>query len=603
MSQGNADDHALVVRVLESMSEALVMLDRSWRYTYVNQRAGALLGRAPRDLVGRHIWTEFPDGVGEPFHRAYEASMADLLPRQIEAFYAPRNRWYENRICPSEDGLAIFFSDVTERRLAELAERNLAAARDQAERMAHLGFWRWDVVSNHVTWSDELYRIYGTSPDEFGASYEGYLSRVHPDDRERVQGILTGALRDRRAASFGERIVRPGGEVRYLHSWAAVSVDELGVAREMFGTCLDLTELVETAADLRRNEAWLFRALAAARVGLWDWDRASGRIQWSPGFEALYGVTSERFGSSYDDALARVAEEDRAAVKASLDAALASGTEFRVEHRVRWPDGTVRWVASHGTIERDAGGQAARMSGSVVDITALKEAHEERERAREALLHTQKLDAIGRLAAGVAHDIKNFLSIVDMSSIALSQRVGDEPTLVELVTNIHLASARAAALTRQLLTLGAQQAPQLAELDLAEVIGTMTPLLRAAVPPSVVLETRYEPAPAFVDRHQVEQLVVNLVMNARDAMPEGGTLAIATATAGDEVSLEVRDTGAGMTPDVQARIFEPFYTTREHGTGVGMATVRDLVAQSRGRIDVTSAPGAGTTVRVVLPRA
>lgn len=603
MSQGNADDHALVVRVLERMSEALVMLDRSWRFTYVNQSAGALLGRAPSDLVGRHIWTELSDAVGEPFRRAYEASMADLQPRQIEAFYAPRNRWYESRICPSEDGLAILLSDVTERRLAELAERNLAAARDQAERMAHLGFWRWDVLSNRVTWSDELYRIYGTSPDGFGASFEGYLSRVHSDDRERVRGVLTGALRDRVAASFGERIVRPGGEVRYLHSWAAVSVDELGVAREMFGTCLDLTELVETAAELRRSEAWLYRALAAARVGLWDWDRASGRVRWSPGFEALYGVTSERFGSSYDDALARVAEEDRAAVKASLDAALASGSEFRVEHRVRWPDGTVRWVASHGTIERDEGGQASRMSGSVVDITALKEAHEERERAREALLHTQKLDAIGRLAAGVAHDIKNFLSIVDMSSIALSQRVGGDPTLVELVTNIHLASARAAALTRQLLTLGAQQAPQLAELDLAEVIGAMTPLLRAAVPPSVVLETRFAPAPAFVDRRQVEQLVVNLVMNARDAMPEGGTLAIATATAGDEVSLEVRDTGTGMTPDVQARIFEPFFTTREHGSGVGMATVRDLVAQSRGRIDVTSAPGAGTTVRVVLPSA
>ncbi len=158
------------------------------------------------------------------------------------------------------------------------------------------------------------------------------------------------------------------------------------------------------------------------------------------------------------------------------------------------------------------------MSGSVVDITALKEPRE-RERAREALLHTQKLDAIGRLAAGVAHDIKNFLSIVDMSSVALSQRVGDEPTLVELVTNIHLASARAAALTRQLLTLGGPQAPQLAELDLAEVIGAMTPLLRAAVPPSVVLETRFEPAPVFVGRHQIEQLVVNLVMNARDAMP------------------------------------------------------------------------------------
>jgi PAS domain S-box-containing protein len=603
MSQSISDDQALVVRVLENMSDACVILDRSWRYTYVNQRAGALFGRDPKTLVGKHIWTEFPEGVGQPFHLAYEASMADQQPRHIEAFYPPRNRWYENRICPSEDGLAIFFSDVTERRLAESAERNLAAAREQAERMAHLGFWRWDFVSDRVTWSDELYRIYAIRPAEFGASFEAYLSLVHPDDRERVRKNLSAALRDRRATSFAERILRPGGEVRYLHSWAAVSVDELGVAQEMFGTCLDLTELVETAAELRRTEAWLARALSAARVGLWDWDRSTGQVQWSPGFEALFGVSAESFGSSYDDAIARVAEEDRAAVKAGIDAALKSGSGFRIEHRVRWPDGTVRWVASHGTIERDAAGVSTRMSGSVVDITALKEAQEERERAREALLHTQKLDAIGRLAAGVAHDIKNFLSIVDMSSVALSQRVGDDPMLVELVSNIHQASARAATLTRQLLTLGGQQAPALSELDLAEVIGSMTPLLRAAVPPSVSLETRFDPAPVFGDRHQIEQLIVNLVMNARDAMPEGGTLTIATATDGDEVSMEVRDTGTGMTPDVQARIFEPFYTTREHGSGVGMATVRDLVAQSRGRIDVTSAVGAGTTVQVILPRA
>jgi len=603
MSQGSPDDPALVVRVLENMSDALVLLDRSWRFTYVNQRAGDILGRAPGDLLGRHLWSEFPEVVGHSFQQAYEASMADLQPRQIEAFFPPRNRWYENRICPTEEGLAIFFSDVTERRLAEIAERNLAAAREQAERMAHLGFWRWELISNHVTWSDELYRIYGISPVQFGASFEGYLTRVHPDDRERVQGILSNALSDRGSASFGERIVRPGGEIRYLHSWAAVSVDEQGVAREMFGTCLDLTEVVETAADLRRSEAWLARALAAARVGLWDWDRASGQVQWSPGFGALYGLASESLDSSYEGALARVAEEDRAAVKASIDAAVASGSAYRVEHRVRWPDGTVRWVASQGTVQRGVGGQVERMSGSVVDITALKEAREEHERAREALLHAQKLDAIGRLSAGVAHDIKNFLTIVDVSSVALSQRVGDDPTVVELVTNIHLASARAAALTRQLLTLGGQQAPQLAELDLAEVIAAMTPLLRAAVPPSVVLETRFEPAPAFVDRHQIEQLVVNLVLNARDAMPEGGTLAISTATACDEVSIEIRDTGMGMTPEVQARIFEPFYSTREHGTGVGLATVRDLVAQSRGRIDVTSAPGAGTTVQVVLPKA
>ncbi|OOG66070.1 bifunctional diguanylate cyclase/phosphodiesterase [Rhodanobacter sp. B04] len=228
-------------QIFDRITDAYVALDRDWRYTYLNAKACEFLGRPAEELIGRHIWTEFPEGVDQPLQRAYEQAMAEQRPIQLEAFYPP-NRWFENRIYPSANGLTIHFLDITERKQAEQALQQHQRMLDQAQQVAHIGSWEWDIAGNRVTWSAELYRIYGVTPTRHAATLQAYLALVHPQDRARVQGIVEQALRDRQPFEFEERIVRADGDERALLSRGTVDVDETGRAIRMLGACQDITE-------------------------------------------------------------------------------------------------------------------------------------------------------------------------------------------------------------------------------------------------------------------------------------------------------------------------------------------------------------------------
>src|SRR5690348_1964731 len=229
------------LHVFERVTDACVALDRSWRYTYLNAQACALLGRHAEELVGKQIWTEFPESAGPLFRQACEQAMAEQRPRTIEAWYPPHERWFENHIYPSADGLTIYFQDVTARKQAEQQLRQQQRLLDQAQQLAGVGSWSWEVAANQVSWSSELYRIYGIDPATHAATFEAYLERVHPDDRERVRGVVEHALRCGGTFEFEERIVRPDGDERVLHSRGVVEADAAGRAVRMLGACQDIT--------------------------------------------------------------------------------------------------------------------------------------------------------------------------------------------------------------------------------------------------------------------------------------------------------------------------------------------------------------------------
>ncbi|GGY33553.1 hypothetical protein GCM10008098_28610 [Rhodanobacter panaciterrae] len=233
-------------QVFERITDAYVALDCEWRYTFLNAKACEFFGRRAEELIGRHIWTEFPEGVDQPFQRAYEQAMAEQRMIQIEAFYPPYNRWFENRIYPSLNGLTIYFRDITERKQAEQMLQQQQRMLDQAQQVAHLGSWEWDIASNRVTWSTELYRIYGVTPEQYAATFEAYLALVHPLDRARVQQVIELAANNHQPFEFEECIVRTDGSERSLLSRGAVDVDETGRAVRMLGACQDITERKRT---------------------------------------------------------------------------------------------------------------------------------------------------------------------------------------------------------------------------------------------------------------------------------------------------------------------------------------------------------------------
>jgi two-component system cell cycle sensor histidine kinase/response regulator CckA len=368
------------------------------------------------------------------------------------------------------------------------------------------------------------------------------------------------------------------------------------------------TEALRTAEERTRF------ALEAAGVGIWDMDYTTGVLRWSEILESQYGLKPGTFGGTFDAFIDRVYPDDRESLLETVRTAMKAGSDFSTLHRSLWPNGTVRWLNGAGRIWLGAHGEPLRGLGISLDVT-------ERRTLEAQYLQAQKMEAIGRLAGGVAHDFNNLLTaILGYCELLLADFDPDDRRLAD-IGEIQKAGRSAARLTRQLLAFSRKEIVKPTLLDLNAVVFDMRAMLVRLIGEDVKVLLDFGPEVAFVkaDRGQVEQILMNLALNARDAMPRGGTLTIATANveldeqhATTHVSLQpapsvlltMTDTGTGMTPEVRARLFEPFFTTKEpgRGTGLGLATVHGIVTQSGGIVSVDSEVGKGTVFKVYFPR-
>jgi PAS domain S-box-containing protein len=471
-----------LTRVLEATSDGFVALDADWRYTYVNAHAARMFNRDPASLIGKHIWTEFPEGVGQPFHLEYERAVREGTPRQIEAYYPPYGRWFENRIFPYEGGLAIFFQDVTRRRTAE----------------------------DRLRESEQRYRS---------------LFDHHPD-----------------------AIYSFDAEGRFISANAAC--------------------------------------------------------------EGLTGYTiDELIGKPFAPL---VVPEDRARATKYFEAAMA-GAAMSYEESIVHKSGR-RIDIAITKLPIIVAGKVVGIYGIAKDLTARRE-------LEARLNQAKKMEAVGRLAAGVAHDFNNLLTIIQSCANLLAQELPPSTQLRADAEEILNAARRAGELTQQLLAFGRKQVLQPQRLDVNQRISAFANTLRRLVGQDITIETALasDTWPVFADPGQLERVLMNLGINARDAMPNGGTMRLRTENVvldhasaeraglapGAYVRLVVEDTGTGIDPSVLPRLFEPFVTTKApgFGTGLGLATVYGIVEQTGGGIRVSSTPGKGSRFSVFLPRA
>jgi two-component system cell cycle sensor histidine kinase/response regulator CckA len=370
-----------------------------------------------------------------------------------------------------------------------------------------------------------------------------------------------------------------------------------------------------TEQELVWSEERLTLAQKVARIGTWDMpDFATQESTWSESLRELYGVGPDA-RASYHNFIALVHPQDQPFVRDEIEAAFARGGDFEFEYRVV-RDGSVGWLQSKGRVIMDDAGKPTRALGVAIDITDRKLGEDERAQLERQLRQAQKLESLGQLAGGVAHDFNNLLLLIrGYGELALAgvERSEDPRADIEEM----LAGAdRAAALTRQLLAFSRRQVLTPEVLDLNDVAGDLDKLLGRLIGEDLELLTRVGSDPVCVsaDRGQLEQVIINLSVNARDSMPEGGKLTIEVGTAeieddqsglgvppGRFAVLAVSDTGSGMDAETTAQIFEPFFTTKADGTGLGLATVHGIVEQSGGSIWVYSELGHGTTFKVYLP--
>ncbi|HEU4564878.1 MAG TPA: PAS domain S-box protein [Gemmatimonadaceae bacterium] len=430
--------------------------------------------------------------------------------------------------------------------------------------------------------------------------------------RERADAFL-GYIR--RALETGEPV-----EVEYAlpiggrSMWFDASIAPAGEDSVVW-VARDITRRKRAEEALRR-QALVFETI---HDGVIVMDLEGRVVDWNPAAERIFGWTrAEMLGRSVGDLHP---PELGGRVEAEINHTVRAEGRWQGELRLVRKDGAERLVDVVVVVQRDGSGEPVGIIGVNRDVTERRTVDEALRRSEEQLRQAQKIEAVGRLAGGIAHDFNNLLTAISSSAeLALAALPADTPARDDL-REIQQAAHRAAALTRQLLAFSRNQVLQPRVLDLNLVVGDAERMLRRILPADVALLTALDPALGYVraDPGQIEQVLVNLVVNARDAMPGGGAIVVETANVavddamlsahpelspGEHVVLRVRDTGHGMDDETLARIFEPFFTTKEsgHGTGLGLATVYGIVRQSGGHVVVESAPGVGTAFHIILPR-
>jgi two-component system cell cycle sensor histidine kinase/response regulator CckA len=479
---------------------------------------------------------------------------------------------------------------------------------NQTERQANFGSWTWEMATNTVSWSSELYRILGYDPARHKPSAEAFFAALHPQDRERVRRESAESVASGQTRPSESRVLLPDGTLRDIFIDGLPVLDDEGKLVRMVGTILDMTERRAAVRALQRSELLLNEAQRVAHVGNWYWDQVSDTVEWSDEFYRIFGVSRDEQPRTRDFfALVHDEDRERLRMEARIAAQTAStvNTEFRIHRK---SDGALRQCLCHAQTVRDESRGILAFVGTVFDVT-------ERLQLELQLRQAQKMEALGRLAGGVAHEFNNLLTVIlGHAQLLEGERLRDERRAI-----VHAAEG-AAELTRQLLSFSRQAVRAPVVLDLDGTVANVAKLAVTVVGRQIQIITERAEQPCWVraDANQIQQVLLNLALNAKDAMPAGGVLRMRAyqqrldpewssrlpgTRPGPYVIVEVVDSGVGMDEATKARIFEPFFTTKAagKGTGLGLAIVYGAVRQSGGAIEVESAPGRGTTFRIFLP--
>jgi len=583
---------------------------------YVNNRFTKITGYSAAEAIGKTPRI-LKSGLTSPDY--YKSLWTTILAGETWRSEIQNRRksgelyWDAVTVSPIRDqrGVIAHFlavqEDITNRKAAE------QALHDRDERFRQLAdnikevFFVQSADHGETIYINKAYEeIWGRSTESLYKNPQSFIEPIPEEDRPALFASIERNRRGEYAGDVEFRVVRTDGSVRWMLAHAVPVRNDAGEVYRIAGVCSDVSERKKAESELRAREDYYRTILENIVDAVFVADSEGRMLDANP-------RAFELTGYSRDELLRlRVIDtyppEDRVAGEARV-AAVVGGKPSIAERRLLRKDGTVLIVETNASLLPDG-----RMLGTVRDIT-------ERRQLEAQLRQAQKMEAIGRLAGGVAHDFNNVLTAVfgyvDLLSEELPQDSGAQKDLLE----VRKAAERAASLTRQLLAFSRQQVLEPVVLELNELVTDFEKMLHRVIGEDVELRLSLgrDIGNVRADPGQIHQVIMNLVVNARDAMPTGGKLTIETANAeltetyadlhkpvapGPYVMIAVSDTGSGMTPETQARIFEPFFTTKEKGkgTGLGLSTVYGIIKQSGGYVWVYSEVGQGTTFKVYLPR-
>ncbi|MGX9965509.1 PAS domain S-box protein [Roseomonas sp. F4] len=603
---------------LESISDGLCSLDHDWRLTRINRHAERLLRRDASSLLGRVVWEAFPEILGTALEDGARRTAEDREMRRFERHMPSLGAWLDITVYPAPTGLTVYFRDITVQHQRDEKLRLLEVAASKLN----------DIIT--ITEGDPVgpAEIAGVDPTLPGGRRTVFvnpaferLTGFRPEDLlGRSLSILQGAKTDRaeldriRDAVAAKRPIRAellnyrkdGDEIWLELDMVPVSNDD-GHVSHWVTVARDITEREQAVSRLARQAALLDQARDAILVRGTD-----HRVEyWNRSAERMYGWTAEE---AIGRPITELLYSETAEFRRATSHVLAQG-EWRGQITQRRKDGSELVVDGVWSLLRDPDGVPRAVLAVNTDIT-------ERLELEQKLRQSQRLEAIGQLTGGVAHDFNNLLTVILGNSEILSECLRSDPELRQMAEMNMAAAERGAALTSRLLAFSRRQALDPKIIDVNALLAGLHQMLQRTLGAHIEIGIVAAPGlwQALIDPPQLENAVVNLCINARDAMPAGGRLVVETANVqldatyarqegevqpGAYVCITVSDTGTGMTPEVVTRAFEPFFTTKEvgQGSGLGLSMVFGFMKQSGGHVKIYSEPGHGTAVKMYIPRA
>lgn len=605
-------------KLVEALPDAIVVHSEG-RIVFVNPSAIRLFGaNQPQELIGREILDFIhPDHraiVKEKVDQCYASGNASA-PLEIIAVSCDGIRLdVEGVAIPicwaGAPAIEVVVRDIRARKRAEEAACTREKRLQLAQRAGlRIGLWDWDISANTLTWCDETCRQFGYTRQGFSGRLEDAFKHVHPEDRDRVLDAI-GRVPNGGAEEFAEqyRVVHPDGAI----CWVDVQgVTVRNGSAHMIGVGVDITESKRTEQMLRDSEEKFRKLFENASYGIFVARPDGTLLEVNPAMVAMLGYASR------EELLTRNLERDIYFEAAEGKTIL---TRLKVENRLEASE--VNWKRVDGRIipVRMSGAPFFSSEGELSHYEVIVEDISERRRLEEQYRQAQKMEAVGLLAGGISHDFNNLLGVI-LGNADLALEAAPAGSHRRCSETIKKAGGNAAQLLRQLLAFSRRQVLYPTVLNMNLIVQELEKSLLPLIGEDIAIKTDMEEELGSIkaDRGQVEQVLMNLALNSRDAMPAGGTFRIVTrnaelgpkdvsrysyVTPGSYIQLSVSDTGTGMSDEVRVRAFDPFFTTKEKGraTGLGLATVYGIVKQSGGYVWISSTVGHGTTIDIYLPR-
>lgn len=582
-----------LANVYERVTDAFVAIDTNWNYVYVNKKAGELLEKDPDYLVGQHIWTVFPEDIGQPVYKAYHEAMERQVMISMEEYYQPYDRWFQNLIYPSADGLSVFFSDITARKKAEqrIAESELRFR--TLTKTAPVGIFETD-ANGSTTYVNETWLEYtGMQLEE--ALGDGWLNAVHPEDRDKLKKGWDSST-EKASLSISEyRLVCKSGRIRWVDGKAIPVINQEGKLTGYIGTISDVTELKQAVELFKQSEETLNKAQQISKTGNWEFNLLTGELFWSKELYRMYELESHPAETLYEAYRNKYHPDDLHKLDEVIKNAIEKGEGYTYEHRIICNGGQIKYILGIGEVVCDADGKVIALKGTGQDITERKpieEALNERtEQLRDLSTHLQNIREAERtmIAREIHDELGQQLTGLKMDITWLKKKIKQDDPLVkdkfkdaiELIDAMVKSIRRIATELRPSIIddLGLNAALEWQVNDFSERMGT-----------KVGYKNDFDDSGIHPDIsiglfRILQESLTNIAKHAR-----ARKVSVQIVRTGDKVQLQIEDDGIGFDPDL-----------KKPGISFGILGIRERTYMMKGECLVHSRPGQGTKINVRIP--